>query len=534
MQHGSSRRDFLNQLSAGAAVSLCLPSIAHAAPQSSEVLFCQIGTKGIAKSTAYLVTAGWNVRGLGAGSYVSDQLAYDLVALHPRFCARAPNGRCYRLFPDNGMITAEQAGAQGDFGGDGQSNDRPAFQAAVDYARAIGIETVGMSQRAYAIWVGERFTDPDVYGADGHGLVTANDQRIQLVGLTAEMSRIRFLSYTGHTFDGEEAGINLQYVNGKPWRGHGIHLRTHSDPNNAKRSLLVLRNLWVDAGLQRNALTDPPEKLAWDVNNKGIYVEADHLGGSVSIFDSALTGWRGETVYCTNDVTQKLTIRNSLFANSNGQGLNPNACQVDVENVKIRNCFVGIEGWTGAKGGRIVGTTIIDCFGKGQSGGAFSLQGGMYRRSARSGYYAPAEVTPGEIPTGQIDITCKRCSHAVAGWWLTGNLNLIDTPFHLGEPCGFDEGSQDLALNISLKNETIGGTYVIISGGAGVRGDMLTDNCALNISVSDAPGYTGPLHPPVMWYGSLGDNINIALSGAERHPAPVAITTAPDFAPHFS
>jgi len=487
----------------------------------------------IGKGTAYFTTAGWNVRGLGVGSYVSDQLACDLAALHPRFCARTQNGRYFRLLPNNGMILVEQAGAQGDFGGDGQSNDRPAFQAAVDYARAIGIETVGMSQKAYAIWVGERFTDPDVYGADGHGLVIANDQRIQLVGLTAEMARVRFLSYTGNTFNGENAGINLQYVNGKPWRGNGIHLRTHSNLNNPMRSALVLRNVWIDGGLQRNALTDLPTQLAWDVTNKGIYVEADRLGGSVSIFDCVMTGWRGETVYCNNDFDSKLTVRNSLFANSNGQGLNPNSCQVDVENVEIRNCYIGIEGWTGAKGGRIVGTTIMDCFGKNQSGGAFSLQGGKYGRSARSGYYAPAEVTPGEIPTGRIDITCKRCSHAMAGWWLTGNLNLIDTPVHLGEPYGFDEGSQDLVLNISLKNATIGGTYVIIAGGAGVAGDMLTDNCALNISVSDAPGYTGPLHPPVMWYGSLGDNINIALSGAERHPAPVAIATAPDFAPHF-
>lgn len=499
--------------------------------QQDYLLFADIPRRGVDKSVTRLETGGWLYRGIGAGSYVNDSLAVALASTHPRFCAVSRNGRAFRLEPVNDAIWVEQGGAMGDPLGDGQGNDRSAFQAAVDYARAIGVSKIGLAGRSYAIWHSSRISAPSVLAPDGHGLVIAADQRVHLFGAGSQPARILFCNSEGRSFAGDEPGYDYQVIDGEIWRGSGFFIWTHLDQVNPKRSGIVLENLWIDAGARRNVVDGTPQSLAWDITHKGIFIVPDRLGGDVSIINSTLTGWRGETCYCSNDPLAFLYVRNATITDSNGQGLNPNGCRVDVDQCVISNCYLGIEGWTGSAGGRILRTRIVDCRGKNGSGGAFALQGGKYGRSERSTYFAPTEVVWGEAPIGTIDITCERSGKSLVGWWISGRLNLVDSALILGEPAAFNDGTQKTNLEISLSNSALGGSFVIIAGGAGMAGDKLTDNCGISMGVNDASGYSGPRHPPVMWYGSLGDKISIDIRNASSRPAPTAIAATPDFAP---
>jgi hypothetical protein len=500
-----------------------------ALPLFSELKSVQI------KKWSVIETAGWSIKGLGAARYVNDDLAKRLYLEHPRFCSITANGRYVRLLPADGMILAEQGGAYGTKPDQYQFNDQPAIQAAINYARAIQIECVGFSQSYYNILVTTRTSDPGLGAIDGQGLYVAADQRIRLVGLGPSRTRLVFLTDKGESFDGNVPLVNFQVVNGTPWRGCGIFVDTHRIPDNPKRSAIQIQNMWIDGGSRRDPRTSDPSMLAWDVTNKGICVMPDRLGGDVTILDSVMSGWRGETVYCSNDVNAMLLVRNSIFTDSNGQGLNPNGCRVDVDLCKIRNCFVGIEGWTGDAGGRIVRTTIVGCLGPEGTGGSFALQGGTAGTSARSLYYLPTQVTPGVDPIGEIDITCRQSGRAMAGWWLKGSLTLIDSVLVLGEPMAFNEGTQHLDLRVTLAYELNRTSIVMIAGGAGVQGDKLTDNCNLEVAMVPPSGdFTAPYHMPVAWYGSLGGNINVRLLGCDKNQKPAPMGPVLDQSPNFS
>jgi hypothetical protein len=497
-------------------------------------LFADLKSVAIKKG-AVVETAGWSIKGLGAARYVNDVLAKQLYLDHPRFCSITATGRYVRLLPVDGMILVEQGGASGTKADQYQFNDQPAIQAAISYARAIGVESVGFSQNNYNIHVTTRTTDTGLGAIDGQGLYVAADQRIRLVGLGSSQTRLVFLTDQGESFDGNVPLVNYQVVNGSPWRGCGIFVDTHSIPTNPERSAIQIENMWLDGGSRRDLRTADPSMLAWDVTNKGICVVPDRLGGDVTILNSLMSGWRGETVYCSNDVNATLIVRNSLFANSNGQGLNPNSCHVDVDLCEIRNCFIGIEGWTGDAGGRIVRTTIAGCFGPGGTGGAFALQGGMAGTSALSSYFSPKRVTPGVDPIGEIDIICRQSAKAMAGWWLNGSLTLIDTPFVLGEPMAFNEGSQHLNLRVNLAYELNMASIVLIAGGLGTQGDKLTDNCNLEFTMVPPSGdFSAPYQMPVAWYGSLGGNINVQLSGCDKNRKPAPIGPVLDLSPNFT
>ena len=94
-------------------------------------------------------SSGYASNGVGAGRYVADGLATAaLAAAHPRFCKATANGRFFRLAADaSGAISVAQGGATGTAG----QNDQPAIQAAVNYAIAVGINTVQLL-KAHESW----------------------------------------------------------------------------------------------------------------------------------------------------------------------------------------------------------------------------------------------------------------------------------------------------------------------------------------------------------------------------------------------
>ncbi|GGC27335.1 hypothetical protein GCM10011371_13600 [Novosphingobium marinum] len=516
-------------------------------------LFIGLAQLSIPRDVRRIRTEGWSRHGLGAAEYIADDKADAALAReHPRFCTATANGRHFRLEAADGAIAVEQAGARGDPAADNAHDDQPAFQAAVDYAAAFALPRITLAQPLYSIRCPERYLDPraDHRTLDGRPIVLHPGQRIAFVGTGTEPSRLAFRSRGGHSFGGNQPGRAFQVVDGKVWRGSGFYLPGAERVDLSKGSLtgpkaqrLRLERLVVDGGTKRTANSapgaDPRTGDGWDVTHKGIWSELDREGWDIEIVDCSFTGWRGETVYASNDPGATLTVRNSEFAHSNAQGLNTAGCMVDVGGARIEDCFIGIEGWMGARGGRIVATEIVDCFGKkgiGGSGSAFALQGGRYGKSERSRYYAPTEVDPGEAPWGTLDITCRNSRPAYAGSWLKGRLRLVDTALFLGSPAVFGEGARHVDLRVELVTDRTTDAFVLLAGGDGQPGDMLTDDVALDIVSSATPlAEAENLRPaaPLVWRGSFGPNVAARVSGRAASLPPGPEGKVPDHAPRI-
>jgi hypothetical protein len=538
-------------LTSGGAIAfahLASAGSAAAVPPDDAGLFIGLRQVAVPAGIARIRTEGWSVPGLGAGDYVADALASPaLAAAHPRFCVRTANGRVFRLADSAGMITAEQGGAKGDPRATFRINDQEAFQAAVAYAAATGIERIGLAQAHYTLCCPLRRGDPaDQHHADGHPIVIAADKRIHFLGLGPQRTRLSFRMPDGATFEGTRPGRNFQIVGGKVWRGSGFFVRTRPRPPgqgrvpDGRRSGLTLEHLAIDGGTRISSSmklgADPRDGTGWDMTHKGVWVEADGFGGDVTIRDCEMSGWRGETVYCANDFAATAVIRNSSFSQSNGQGLNFNGCAVDVDGCTISDCWLGIEGWFGIRGGRILRTAITRCGIAGKGGGAFSLGGTLdFWRP-----HAPGKVRrrpdADENPVGTIDITCTDCKRGFLGWWVRGRLRLVDSPVLIGEPYNSADGARGVDLDVELVTDREPASSVRVLGGQGKRGDRLTEDVTLRVSVSRtaraaAAGIAPPV--PVEWMGSFGPNVRVQLKGLKTQP-PRAVGETPDYPPKVS
>jgi len=511
-------------------------------------LFAALGDVPVPTEVKRIRTEGWGVRGLGAGDYICDDLATaELAVAHPRFCARTANGRFFRLCGTGGLITVEQGGARGDPQGSHLVNDQPAFQAATDYAIAMGLPRVGLAQARYSVWMPLRQSDPkEIHSPDGHAVVIPARKVIHFIGLARERAHIAFRMPDGGPFEGTQPGHNFLVIGQRAWRGAAFFIRTVprrialAEKAVPPRSGLTLDHLVIDGGTRPanrgQNLASVINGEGWDVTHKGIWTEADGLGGDLTIRNCEMTGWRGETVFASGDADAMVTVRNSAFRFSSGQGLNLNGCRVDVDGCTISDCYLGIEGWTGCHGGRIVNTTISRCGSAKTGGGAFGLEGYLdYWRP-----HAPHEIrrTPDadEKPMGTIDITCIDCNRAQIGWWLRGRLRLVDTAVVFGTPGGHNDGSRHIDLDVELVTDHAAAAYVLIRGGMGKAGDQRTDDVALRVSSGRTPAAVAKgliPAPPVQWHGSLGPNVRVRLRADRSSPAPREMGESPDHKPRF-
>lgn len=511
-------------------------------------LFAGLGDIAVPADVWRIRTEGWSARGVGAGDYICDDLADEaLAAAHPRFCKRTANGRFFRLRGAGGLITVEQGGAQGDPQGTNSVNDQPVFQAATDYAVAMGIARIGLAQARYCLWMPVRQSDPfDKHSPDGNAVVIPARKTVHFIGLARERSHVAVRMPDGESFEGTEPGRNFLVIGPKAWRGAAFFVRSVprrialAEPALPPRSGLTLEHLVIDGGTRpahngqnRASVIDGK---GWDITHKGIWVEADGLGGDLTLRDCEMTGWRGETVFAGGDADATLTVRNSAFRFSGGQGLNPNGCRVDVDGCTISDCHMGIEGWTGCHGGRIVNTTILRCGSVKTGGGAFGLEGylDLWRPHPPHAFRRIPDAD--EVPLGLIDITCIDCNRAQIGWWLHGHLRLIDTAAVFGTPGGHNDGARHVDLTIELVTDRKPASYVLIRGGAGKAGEQRTDNVTLRVTVerTRAAMAKGLIPPsPVQWHGSLGPDVRVRLRGSGGAPPPKAAGESPDHTPRF-
>lgn len=155
-----------------------------------------------------------------------------------------------------------------------------------------------------------------------------------------------------------------------------------------------------------------------------------------------------------------------------------------------------------------------------------TLQGGKFGRSTRSSHFAPTRISDVD-PVGIIDITCVNSGKSYLGWWLSGSLRLVDSAVVVGDGGAFGEGSQEVDLDITFESRTGDPTttYMFIAPGLGESGDQLTDNLNLRLAVE------GGTRARVLWYGSLGPNVQINPGTSGSYLSFAAAGPVPDFHP---
>lgn len=254
--------DLIARAAAQAAATSAQTALAasSAAAPAAPFLFADLAAAQVAASTSTITTAGYSAIGRGAASYVSDALATPaLAAAHPRCCRASVDGRFFRLLPNpDGAITVAQTGALG------SGNDRPAFQAALDYAAAMGIRHVRVPDGTYDLWCSQRTTaQREAVATDGSMLcVTAS---VRLSADTCAVLRRR--GPTGGAIDSD-----YQTVGGSPWRGGGIHLYGDSYPYPADEAAWTIQwfemeNIELDGG----GMVGTKVATSVDASDKGIF-----------------------------------------------------------------------------------------------------------------------------------------------------------------------------------------------------------------------------------------------------------------------
>jgi len=288
-------------------------------------------------------TSGYASTGHGGGTYVADALATAaLAAAHPRFCKVDSAGRHFRLVPDpQGFISVEQGGAIGD----GVANDRPAIQATVDYASAVGIWRIAFLSPGYALWMPVLSAPPaDQFAPVGAAIIAQAGMHLE--GATPATT----LNLKGHL--GGSLETQTQSVSGYPtWRGAGVFVvgGTNSDADAYNVLGFSMKNLIVDGGG-----TISPAFDAVDLTHKGFRVQ-DTVVGKIVMEQVELRNFHGEIYYMNALSENEQWLTNCKFHGSDQCALQPSRGYVWAVNCEFGNASQAAEFQGGIAGGRLVG-----------------------------------------------------------------------------------------------------------------------------------------------------------------------------------
>lgn len=314
-------------------------------------LFSQLGTFTVPVGTNMIQTSGHAALGIGSAIYINDATANAGLALaHPLLCKADAAGRHFRLV--GLQITAEQAGA--DYSGD----DRPAFQAAINYAKAVGIRrlTVEKDYAAFEWWA----PPPPVLAANGYTDAFSLTQNGDFLTISADLfcdfrfATINMKGYAGGSLQTQmqaAPGGNLNgYTN---WRGSGIAVLggTAASPAAYNVMRIGIANVTIDGGCDRGAggLSDS------DLSHKGFRVQ-DTQVGELYFENVTLKRFRGEIWYFAaqrglgaeaygHPLT---TLINCRGFTGNQSALNPNSGKLIVIGGEYGDTPIAIESLGGA------------------------------------------------------------------------------------------------------------------------------------------------------------------------------------------
>ena len=413
------------------AVDIVARGLAVGAQPVVPARFTEMGAKSFPANLLRIDTDGYATSGKGAGSYVSDALCTDeLAAEHPRFVVRTAGGRLFRLLPVRGAISVEQGGAAGD----GTADDRPAIQATIDYAAAVGIAAVDFGSREYNIVCPIR-TSPisNQFAEDGHPIVIRRS--VALRGIADRPSRLAFRGHFGGDPNDEYQLVAVNGNAGAPegvWRGGGIFLSGDygfaAAPDELAIDRFEMHRMVLSGGRVRTDKSGWPSGFwpanpatgdGWDDTDRALWMQDVHIG-DVILRDVDMIGWRGEIYYSAASTQRSLELERVRLLHSNGNALNPGAiCPLIARDCEFGDAFQAQED-TGKYRAQYIGCTWRDA--EKMNIGSGPADGLLYN------YLYPTRDESKSPPLTLLDgCTMSNVDICYVGCWTRGHIKTVDT-----------------------------------------------------------------------------------------------------------
>lgn len=436
-------------------------------------LFVDLDTVAFPPDQRIVRSSGYAQYGIGAGSYISDSLATaQLVIDHPRFAFTDTGGRHFRLFGPEGSIAVEQAGATGQTGVD----DRPAIQAALDYAVQVGIDTIEFGQDRYELWASQRTSpESDIHATDGHYLLVTGG--VTLRGRNSRRTTLECLSLTGRNLED-----NWQDAGGIAWRGNGIFVV--GDPGPTPPAVLAVESVTLErlvfrGNAQRtgnyNFPVDPVTGDGWDASHKGFRIQDTHVGDIVLV-DTDFIGWKGEMFYIVGYAPRSIRATRCRMLTGNGNAWNIQVdCPVLVEDCEFGDCFQAAEALS--QGQAVYRNTVFrDCERIWLVGGRGPLPNFHFRW--------PNRLDAQDQPRCRLSgCELRNVGQAQIGSWVEGDIATIDSTVLMD--CATLFAIEDTRLDIDAWLDRAGWISPVVLNGP--------VNLAIQVPSSPAGTYQQPV-----------------------------------------
>lgn len=491
-------------------------------------LFADIAGHTPDSETVQLATAGYATNGAGAARYIHDALCDEaLLSDHPRCVIRAGDARIFRLLPEAGAISVEQAGAAGEAGVDDQS----AIQSAIDYAQAIGAGSVLFGQGHYELWAPTRTTHyKDQFARDGHFIRI--ERSITLRGVAATRTTLDCRAQGGGDpeaswqivpFDTNDASDAI-------WRGNACTVLGNlgiesGDPLRVDRVELH-RLIFVGNTSPTGEHTWPADPVTgdgWDGSHQGFKVQ-DTIVGDIVLEDTDFIGWRGELLYLAGHDARSLTLSRVKLLGTNGNAMNPGVnVPIIANDCEFGEAFQAHED-TGKRFARYTGCIWRDSdrlnIGSGPTNGL------IYN------YLYPTRDEAGQPPITQFDgCEFRNIGTAYIGGWTRGALRTTDTIVSLSGTQYMKLQDIDLRIDawIDQKDaispiQLFGPTTLTQQINGAPTGDYVQPPEAIHIALrhyrTRLAAEANRAWAPVRWSGYIEKNCSIVIDGSQATTAP--------------
>lgn len=491
------------------AVDFGARALAKLAGAQAPLTYSDLAQASLPETVSRIDSTGYFVRGRGAGTYVCDELATaGLAAAHPWACFKGDAGRYFRLLGTaEGWITPEQLGCPAYREGVDQ---RAYIQAGIDYAIAVGLSGVMLTQRVYELWATRR-TGGFTEDADHSGCYLVILGQCSLDSTHPLRSTLHCKGPKGGSAETDYQVMNgTHYGDGMIWRGHGIKIAAieRGSPFGApkpvtRKSMSRIWNLILLADTVGERDTDWPATIAnpncWDTSHKGIYFQQDVQHGITDVRNVDIVGFLGECIYM-GYMVGGVTGGNIRCRDSNGQALNPSGPEVlDLDGVEAFNCGFTVEGWSGPNMGRIRNFRARNC-GKGNYGGGFG--------------YGPVRRADGTIPLGEFHGTLEQCGDWEPCSYSIHHLNLVDTPIALIQK-GSSGLMHDCIVHANSHWDKRNNDAAIRFAGHANDGARMCSNIKAHVHISRSKAAQAANRAPKLftYSGSIGPEVVLHASG---------------------
>ena len=375
----------------------------------------------------------------------------------------------------------------------GQTTNRAAIQAAVDYANANDIPRMHFLKKYYAV----RRRAYDQVGYPGSNFLdwtmvkNGRGKSITLEGIT-EGTQIVRLDSDGTAMN----AASYEDAGGYNCRGGGLGVEGMPSGTDPFIGCVTLRNVIFDGGLRRAMGT------IFEFLDKGLWVENDTDSGHITFEGkSGFIGFTSEVTYFAGTTGAEMAKRNvtfvggeCVFAETGGSCINPNG-QTLIGAPRCYNAFIGIEGWIGSNRGRF-DPTFEDCT---QS----TIQGGHVNQDAGIGGYYAFTGEPGGVLGG----TYVR-SPLTVGCCIYGRVQMVDCTLLVSDGAAFAEGSRANTLDVDSVVDASSLSSAVFLGGANALDNFIKVNCRRTKAAATA----GRKHSYVVsGYGTYGGGNTIEV-----------------------